>query len=118
MSDGLTLETLAAMQRQIAHAFAVPARMLVQPQHSTFLEARAVIAAQAMNVTYSIYALKQTSERNFPESRNRSRRIHKKLCRRFGGEFRMVPTIWQTALGIIAHPSLKSQLEAALAGKQ
>jgi hypothetical protein len=59
-------------------------------------------------------ALQETEERLFPASRHRSRRIHKKLVRRFGGEFRKVPAIWQTPSGIVMHPTLYAALKARL----
>lgn len=40
-------------------------------------------------------------------------RIQKKWNKRFG--FEMLPCIYQTRQGFIAHPSLKAKLEAALA---
>lgn len=66
-----------------------------------------------MRIIYSTHALRETKDRLFPQSRHRSRRIHKKLVRRFGGEFRKVPAIWQTADTIIAHPSFQREIENA-----
>ncbi|MBX9594224.1 MAG: hypothetical protein K2X46_07675 [Roseomonas sp.] len=63
-----------------------------------------------MQITVSHYAMKDGTERLFPESRHRSRRIRKKLLRRFGGEFRKVPCIWQTPTGFIVHPALYAEL--------
>lgn len=63
-------------------------------------------------LTYSVHALEATEERLFPASRHRSRRTRKKLIKRFGGEFKKVPCIWQTPHGIIAHPSFKARIEA------
>ena len=65
-----------------------------------------------VEIYYSETALAQTTERNFPASRNRSKRIHKKLCKRFGGEFRMKPVIWRIGDKLIAHPIYKAQIEA------
>jgi len=66
-----------------------------------------------IRIIFSDYALKDTEERLFPVSRHRSKRIHKKLVKRYGGEFRRVPCMFRTPDAIIAHPSFK----AALAGK-
>lgn len=66
-----------------------------------------------IHITFSEAALEATSERLFPESKHRSGRIRKKLIKRFGGEFRMVPCVWQTPMGIIAHPSFKAKLRQA-----
>lgn len=69
-------------------------------------------------IIWSIFALKATDERLFPVSRHRSRRIHKKLVKRFGGEFRKVPAIFQTPQGLIVHPALRSSIEAAFEKKR
>ena len=77
-------------------------------------------------------ALKE-EERLFPASKHRSRRIHKKLVKRFGGEFRKVPAIFKVtprddnplakAIGplaapppvyIVIHPALYDELRAKL----
>lgn len=63
-----------------------------------------------VKITFSSSALAKTSERLFPESRHRSRRVFKKLVKRFGGEFRMEPAMFKTPFGIVAHPSFRSQL--------
>ncbi|WP_143199121.1 hypothetical protein [Bradyrhizobium sp. NAS80.1] len=59
-------------------------------------------------------ALKDTEERLFPESRNRSRRIHKKLVKRFGGEFRKVPCIVQVGDTYYVHPEVQAELDRHL----
>jgi hypothetical protein len=56
-------------------------------------------------------ALKDTIDRTFPVSRHRSARTHKKLIKRFGGEFRKGPAIFQINGCLIVHPSLYQQLE-------
>lgn len=63
-------------------------------------------------ITVTPLALQETTERLFPASRHRSRRIHKKLVKRFGGEFRKVPAIWQTPTGIVMHPVHYAALKA------
>jgi hypothetical protein len=60
-------------------------------------------------------ALKESDERLFPPSRNRSKRIHKKLVKRFGGEYRKVPAIWQCASGLFVHPTMYEELKQELA---
>lgn len=62
-------------------------------------------------------ALKETDERMFPASKNRSRRIHKKLVKRFGGEFRTVPAIWRMGDKIIMHPERYAEFQKAIAVK-
>lgn len=63
-----------------------------------------------LRIFYSAHALRETTERLFPASKNRSRRIHKKLVKRFGGEFRKVPAIFKTPQGIIAHPAFRAEI--------
>lgn len=60
-------------------------------------------------------ALANTTERTFPASRHRSKRIHKKLVRRFGGEFKKEPAIFQIQGRIIAHPARYAELKAMFA---
>ena len=62
-------------------------------------------------VIVSNMALKETTERLFPVSRHRSKRIHKKLVKRFGGEVRKVPAIWQTPNALIVHPTVYEQMK-------
>ena len=56
--------------------------------------------------------METTTERLFPASKNRSRRIHKKLVKSFGGEFRQKPATYRINDTIYAHPAFRSQLEA------
>jgi hypothetical protein len=67
-----------------------------------------------VRIVFDHYALKDTDVRLFPASRHRSRRIHKKLVKRHGGEFRKQPCMWQLGDTIIAHPSYRAQLEAVI----
>lgn len=67
-----------------------------------------------VRIIVSEYALETTDQRLFPASKNRSRRIHKKLVKRFGGEFRKVPCIWRTPQGLVAHPTVYGRLRSAL----
>jgi hypothetical protein len=65
-----------------------------------------------VRLTFSPYALEATNEPNFPASRHRSKRIHKKLLKRHG--YKKVPCIWRTPHGIVAHSSFEPRLRAAL----
>ena len=51
-----------------------------------------------------------TKERLFPESKHRSRRVHKKLVKRFGGEFRRVPAAFMVGGRAIMHPDYYAEL--------
>lgn len=70
--------------------------------------------SNGIQIYESPHALEETDERTFPASKNRSARIHKKLVKRFGGEFRKVPCIWKTPMGLVAHPALYAELKARI----
>jgi hypothetical protein len=70
-----------------------------------------------LRIIFDRNALEATEERLFPASRHRSKRIRKKLLKRFGGEFRMQPCMWCYRDRIVAHPSFRSQLETATRGQ-
>jgi hypothetical protein len=77
-----------------------------------------------LKIIFSMNALEATTERLFPESKHRSKRIRKKLIKRFGGEFRMQPCIFRmqpcifrTPTAIIAHPSYRAALLSARGGE-
>jgi len=65
-------------------------------------------------INYVEHALAETTERNFPVSKHRSKRIHKKLVKRFGGEFRKEPAIFRMGSTWIVHPSFRPQIEARM----
>lgn len=71
-----------------------------------------------LRIVFTPMALETTEERLFPASKNRSRRIRKKLIKRFGSEFRMKPTMWQIGATIYAHPALRASIEAAIPAQQ
>jgi hypothetical protein len=60
-------------------------------------------------------ALKDSDVRLFPISKNRSRRIHKKLVKRFGGEFKKVPAIYKAGDTLYAHPNVYHLLKQEIA---
>ena len=57
-------------------------------------------------------AMAVTEVRLFPESKHRSKRIRKKLIKRFGGEFKMEPAAFKVGNRYIMHPSLYEKLKA------
>lgn len=64
-----------------------------------------------MRIIFTPTVLKDTAERLFPESKNRSKRIHKKLVKRHGGEFRRAPAMWNVNGVIYAHPAFRQEIE-------
>lgn len=68
-----------------------------------------------MRVISDPHCLKETSERLFPESRNRSARIRKKLIKRFGGEFRKEPAAYTIGNHtIVCHPAIYEQIKLVI----
>lgn len=63
----------------------------------------------------SEHALQEGNVRLFPTSKNRSARIHKKLVKRFGGEFKKVPAIWRMGDTFIAHPEMMHLIRQEIA---
>lgn len=110
-------DLLAQINRQMQELMGVPASMM-RERSSTAAQVRQTMDCMATRIIYSPFALEMTAERLFPESKHRSKRIHKKLVKRFGGEYRMRPCIWQTSIGIVAHPNFKGKLEAAIRSSQ
>lgn len=68
-----------------------------------------------MQIVVSATALEETTERLFPTSKNRSRRIHKKLVKRFGGEFVKKPAAFRMGDRFIMHPAVFETLKHELA---
>lgn len=68
-------------------------------------------------IIVSANCLKETEERLFPESKNRSKRIFKKLIKRFGGEFKKVPAIFRIPYGYTMHPEMYHRLRSELPEK-
>ena len=62
-------------------------------------------------VVITLNAMCETEVRLFPESKHRSKRIRKKLLKRFGGEFKMEPAAFQVGNRIVMHPSLYEELK-------
>jgi len=70
-----------------------------------------------LQIIVSDHALKETDVRLFPESRHRSKRIRKKLVKRFGGEFKKVPCIYRVGDALVAHPVLYADLKHRVPSK-
>ena len=63
-----------------------------------------------LNIVFNDLLLKDSDVRNFQFSKNRSKRIHKKLVKRYGSEFRKVPVMYQMGNTVFAHPFFKHEL--------
>lgn len=87
MTEGLTIQKLLDAAKLVKPVPAMP-RFIITPN-----------------------AVKETEERLFPFSRHRSRRIHKKLVKRFGGEFRKMPCIIQIGDTMYVHPAIDAELK-------
>lgn len=72
-------------------------------------------AYNGVKIIFSEYALRDTEVRNFPVSRHRSKRVFKKLIKRYGSEYVKKPCMYQVAGdGIVAHPSYRAEIERKL----
>lgn len=71
-----------------------------------------------MQIIVSEYALEETDVRLFPASKNRSKRIHKKLVKRFGGEFTKRPCVYRAGDRLIMHPVMYERFQREVAAKQ
>ncbi|MGR4927229.1 hypothetical protein ACIPUD_10485 [Bradyrhizobium sp. CAR08] len=91
MTEGLTIQKLLDAAKLVKPVAAMP-RFIITPN-----------------------AVKDTEQRLFPVSRNRSRRIHKKLVKKFGGEFRKVPCIIQIGDTMYVHPAVEAELNKRIA---
>lgn len=112
----LTIDTIRAAMHRVEEALAMPASAMRESRSSVpeiEMRLRHSQGFAATQVRYTEWAMMDTPKRLFPASKNRSKRIHKKLVKRFRGEFKRVPCVWQTPLGIIAHPSFKPRFDAA-----
>jgi nucleoside diphosphate kinase len=70
-----------------------------------------------LKIYYTAAAVQPTEARNFPYSKHRSKRIFKKLIKRYGSEFVMEACILQAGGAIYAHPSMKRRIEDAVRQK-
>lgn len=70
-----------------------------------------------LKVIVTADSVMESDERLFPDSKHRSSRIKKKLIKRFGGEFKKVPAIWQTDDRIYMHPAKWIEYQQLKLGK-
>jgi hypothetical protein len=65
------------------------------------------MSINGLRVIFDPHTLEANEERPFAASRHRSKRIRKKLLKRFGGEFRNQPCMWFYCGTVFAHPSFR-----------
>lgn len=63
-----------------------------------------------LRILFDPNALADTTQRLFAASSHRSRRVRKKLIKRFGGEFLKEPAMFRHGGTVIAHPSFRAAL--------
>jgi len=85
--------------------------LTVQSLMATMKRVEAMRPEPQPRVVFTPYALKDTDQRLFPASRNRSKRIEKKLIKRHGGIYRKQPCMWRVADVIYAHPAYKAEFQ-------
>jgi len=70
-----------------------------------------------IDLVVSEHALKDSDVRNFPVSRHRSARVHKKLVKRHGGEFRKVGCVYRMGNKMVIHPTLYAELQREMSNR-
>jgi len=109
------------MDAEISAAFGLTASQIAPEPTSTLTvetlraqmhELQMVRATEPLRVIFTATALELTSERLFAYSKHRSARIRKKLIKRFGGEYRYAPALWQIGNVIYAHPIFEARFRA------
>jgi hypothetical protein len=73
-----------------------------------------VATINGLRIFYSEHIMDRTGPRLFPESRHRSKRILKKLIKRFSGEFELAPAIVKSGNVFYVHPHFKEELEGSV----
>lgn len=101
-------------------AYGVPAlkpdnRMFIGVDMGSPSGDRSVSTINGLRIMYSDIVMDRTGKRLFPESRHRSKRILKKLIKRFGYERELAPAILKLGNVFYVHPHFKDELEGKLA---
>jgi hypothetical protein len=67
-----------------------------------------MLSLMGVEIVVSELCYEEVQVRNFPVSRHRSRRIHKKLVKRYGGEYHIVrkPRSYRVGDRLIMHPEI------------
>jgi len=103
MSEGLTIEKLAATIRKVeADLKRVTGITELGNGNALF---------DSMPVVVSPHCVIRSAEPTFPISQHRSRRIHKKLERRHGPQFPTRPACLQIGNALHVHPAIWDQMK-------
>jgi len=73
-----------------------------------------------IHISPHAYKIVVTKERLFPASRHRSRRIHKKLLKRYGGEYKIIHEPVAYMVGehtLVCHPSIYEEVKKRYAAQ-
>lgn len=87
--------------------------LTVEKLMATMREVQAKSLPPQPHIIFTTSALKETTDRIFPASKHRSKRVRKKLIKRHGGEYRKTPAVWRVGDKVYAHPALMAQFENA-----
>lgn len=92
MTEAFTIDKLMEAKRKIdALGPIVPAPEIVVTDHAT-----------------------KDGERFFPKSRHRSKRVEKKLVKRYGGTHRQIPVMYKVGNKMLIHPALWAGVQAKM----
>jgi hypothetical protein len=114
----LTLEKLRAVNQRARELFnPAAAPKPERPGNFDFAHEQNLLRYRGPEIVVTVAAVdhSQVIGRRFPESRHRSRRIHKKLLKRHGGEFIFKPACFQIGDRIVIHPELQRELAEQMA---
>lgn len=73
-----------------------------------------VLPYLGIRIIESVKAVEPAEKPSFPVSKHRSKRVHKKLVKRHGPQWPMIPAIFKTPDGFIAHPAAVADLRRTL----
>lgn len=107
-------ERTSARESMMNGTFADPDHLLSPNDIAQNIEEIAALLKHApkyKTIRYSDLVTSPTQRRLFPESRHRSKRILKKLLKRYHGEYDREPAIIETPDAIYAHSSFRERIE-------
>lgn len=111
----LTLEKLAEVMRQLRPSKPSLMDAMRMPDPVFEFDRSPVFSHSSMMMGMQIFQSERCIERvwNFPQSQNRSRRLHKKLMKRFGVQSFERPAAYMMADKLVAHPKVITEMVAS-----